>query len=284
MTLSPVLTKATPPTTTLRHSSGIQVSLIDWMGDDLRIVNAAKVSFRKHAKWIEPVECDDCGKRFATYTVAHKWPCERSALPGMGKHFHLGPTGQKRLDNASLGILNAMMKHRHGTPYEQVVFTFHVEAPIGVVWEWIRHRISSFNVASTRYVEWEKSYYTPQEGDWRRQIGKAMRYEFQPIDDGSEHAISVQYELAMEAAFNSYDLLLKLGLAKEVARNVLPMGAMTEFYWTVNLRSLLNFLSLRTAPNALREIQLAAGMVEELTSLVVPNAMAAWNTHGRMAP
>lgn len=264
---------------TKSHSSGIEVTLIDSMGDDVRIVNAARVSFRKESDWQVQVRCLFCDRLFRTRAVGHKFECNQPTWCHVFQE-----TGKLFLKGADDGIINAMMRERHGTPFEKVVFEFHVRAPIGVVWEWVRHRMSSFNVASTRYVEWEKDYYTPATEDWRRQVGKPMEYKFETIDDGSEHAISVQYELAMEAAFNSYDLLLHMGLAKEVARNVLPMGAMTEFYWTVNLRSLFNFLSLRTAPNALREIRIASTMVEELASDVAPAAFAAWNTYGRKAP
>jgi thymidylate synthase (FAD) len=85
-------------------------------------------------------------------------------------------------------------------------------------------------------------------------------------------------------AFGTYNYLVERGLAKELARLVVPVGAFTEFYWTVNARSLMNFLSLRTDATAQREIRDYAIEVEKLFADIMPVTYASWREHGRIAP
>lgn len=258
----------------LSHPSGMSVELLDSMGGDIDIINAARVSYgqeKAYEQWrIHPVTKEF--QRYDPTTIGHE--DSFSALPEWNQW-------QPCLDNRDAGLLNYLLRERHGTPFEMVQLKFRVKAPIGVIWEWVRHRIASYNIMSTRYVEWDKDYYIPEAEDWRQQIGKTGHYEFATL--GSLVAQQVYVE-AMEAAFRYYGLLVGEGLAKEVARNVLPMGSMTQMIWSVNLRSLFNFLSLRTAPNALREIQVCARMVEALTETVVPEALQIWRRHGKGTP
>lgn len=251
----------------LTHPSGMSVELLDWMGGDIDIVNAARVSYGKESQY-EWGRIDPVTNEFRTYD-----PSE------MGHGKVIGT--QQRLDKRDAGLLNYLLRERHGTPFEMVQLKYRVKAPIGVAREWFRHRIGSFNETSTRYVTFEKDYYVPEDGDWREQVGKVGHYEFSHLDDDDVRALYVQ---SLETAFETYNTLVERGLAREVARNVLPLATFTQFIWSVNLRSLFNFLSLRTAPNALREIQVCARMVESLTETVVPEALQVWKLHGRQAP
>ncbi len=251
------------------HPSGMKVELVDFMGNDLRIINAARVSLLKESKY-EYIYYNHTTKEFQKEPIYYGHPPTAHAYP--------------ILSVADDGLLGFLMRERHGTPFEKVVFEFRVKAPIGVVWEWVRHRIASYNVASTRYVEWDKDYYTPEAEDWRTQVGKVGHYKFETMDAVKQREAARLYEEAMESAFRYYGLLLDTDLAKEVSRNVLPMGAMTEFMWTINARSLMNFLSLRNEEHALREIQLCAKMVEELAGLVIPVTLEKWNAQERRAP
>jgi thymidylate synthase (FAD) len=229
-----------------KHPSGISVELLDFMGNDLSIVNAARVSYSNESWWED-----------AETLVLKK--------------------GDK-------GLINYLMNNRHGTPFEMVQFKFRAHVPIGVGREWMRHRIGSFNEVSTRYVKMEREYYTPQLVDWRTQVGKPGHYEFDVLDPQALEQCMQIYEAAMQFAFDAYEAMVTEGLAKEVARNVLPLGTFTTFIWSVNLRSLFNFLSLRTHETALREIRLAAEFVEKQARVRVPHAMQAWNENGRVAP
>ena len=86
------------------------------------------------------------------------------------------------------------------------------------------------------------------------------------------------------AAYSSYALLLEIGVAKEVARSVLPVSMYTQFYWTINARSLMNFLSLRLDENAQAEIREYAKKVEKYFAEVMPVTYQAWIDNGRVAP
>ena len=183
---------------------------------------------------------------------------------------------------ADRGLIRFLIENRHGTPFEHVTFTFHVHCPIFVAREWQRHRIGSFSEVSGRYSELEPVFWLPEQ--LRRQVGKAGAYTFEDITDGFVHAEGRDgISFAYENAWASYQYLIEMGVAKEVARAVLPVGTFTQFYWSVNLRSLFNFLSLRNAPQAQAEIRELAQDVETLVSHRLPETMAAWRTAGGTA-
>jgi len=212
------------------------VELISVMGDDLTIVNAARVSYNKKSELM--TEADE-------------------------------------------KLIGYLAKNSHGTPFEHVVFTFRVKAPIAVAREWMRHRIGSFNEVSTRYVEVEKVGYVPELDDVRKQIGKPGQYMFEPLEIEAAQDVADIIAEAYTDAYGWYEELLDRGVAKELARNVLPLGSYTEFYWTVNFRSLTNFLSLRNHPAALLEIQRPAAEIEAIVAKRLPVAMKAWEEGGR---
>jgi thymidylate synthase (FAD) len=229
----------------------MKVELLDSMGDDLSIVNAARVSYAKESDWVRVKEDPEAF----------------------------------RLKDADAGLIAYLMRNRHGTPFEMVQFKFRVTCPIGVGREWMRHRIGSFNEVSTRYVEMEPEFYIPPPEAVRRQVGKPGHYTFETVRDLEDvQDIVDTMDSAYEGAYCYYQQLLEMGVAKELARNVLPLGLMTQFIWSVNLRSLLNFLSLRTHLTALLEIRELAEEVEILAKGVVPAAMTAWGVNGRVAP
>lgn len=268
----------------ITHPSGMQVELIDAMGDDLSIVNAARVSYGKESKY-EDWYWNDC---LGIYVREQKYVCRDTLCHNNSPDFtgHTSYLGKHeyRLKSTDRGVLNYMMRERHGSPFEMVVFKFRVIAPIKVIWEWVRHRISSFNIMSTRYVEWDTDFYTPQAEQWRRQVGKPGNYTTEQITNGDQHRIAAMYAEAMLSAFEYYGMLIDLGLHKEVAANILPMGAMTQMIWTLNLRSLYNFLELRTGSHALEEIQICAQMVEALAETVTPVSFELWREHGKHRP
>lgn len=232
----------------------MKVELLDSMGNDLAIVNAARVSFAKQSTW-EAVGFDAEAPAF---------------LP--------------RLSAADAGLIGYLMRQRHGTPFEMVQLQFRIQVPIGVAREWQRHRIGSFNEVSTRYVEMEPNFYLPEGEAIRMQVGKPGAYSYAPMPEQFRSGVQAAMDRAYQAAFIAYRNFLDAGVAKELARNVLPLGLLTEFIWSVNLRSLFNFLSLRTAPDALLEIRLAAQQVEERATAIAPVAFEAFNQHGRRAP
>lgn len=191
---------------------------------------------------------------------------------------------KSEVDEVDKGLINFLMRERHGTPFEHNSFRFHVSCPIFVAREWFRHRIGSFNEFSGRYTEMRLDSYVPAFEDMRTQVGKPGSYSFEKMgDDDALEALGVMRE-AYAATFHAYLRLLELGVAKELARVVVPVGTFTEFYWTVNARSLMNFLSLRTHKTAQLEIRNYADNVEVHFAEKMPITYAAWISNGRVAP
>lgn len=191
-----------------------------------------------------------------------------------------------------IGMINYLMKKRHGSPFEHNTMTFRVKAPIFVVREWFRHRVGwSYNEISGRYAELAPNFYVyPAERPLEQQGSSAHPN----LVMGEEGARIEGNEVMLESyqqSWDAYQRLIELGWALEAARAVLPVGIFTEFYATCNTRSLMAFLSLRidsenntyeTKPQW--EIQRVAELMEEYFNLLFPVTHAAFNTHGRVSP
>lgn len=200
-------------------------------------------------------------------------------------------SGTSGSEAADKGLINMLARDRHGSPFEAVILQFKVDVPLFVAREWFRHRIGSFNEVSGRYKVLEPVFYQPPFDRPLEQIGKPGAYEFRLGTFEQLAEAQAHHEKVAEAAWDSYTAMLNDGIAKEVARNVLPLSLYTSFYWTVNLRSAMNFLSLRWAHEnskvptfPLYEIEQAAVKVESYASQIAPEAMKSFNAHGRVAP
>lgn len=191
----------------------------------------------------------------------------------------------EEMTTADIGLIGFLMRERHGTPFEHNAFRFHVRCPIFVAREWFRHRIGSFNEFSGRYSEMTEDAYIPEPEYIRTQAGKPGAYKFEPITDEDKlFSITGKVEKAYNQAFGHYRELLSMGVAKELARIVVPVGAYTEFYWTVNARSLMNFLSLRTHETAQVEIREFADAAALLFKEEMPITHDEWVKNDRTAP
>lgn len=192
---------------------------------------------------------------------------------------------QDEIDEKSIGLINYLMKNKHATPFEHSVFKFRIKAPIFVTREWMRHRWSSFNEMSMRYhIPDRIDFYVPEPKNLRKQVGKPGSYTFEPIFNSAlskEMLMKIQH--ANEHAYSIYKELLDSGLAKELARGVLPVNQYTEFIWTVNARSLINFISLRNDSNAQFEINEYAKIIENIFKEKMPITHAAFIASDRMA-
>jgi thymidylate synthase (FAD) len=118
----------------------------------------------------------------------------------------------------------------------------------------------------------------------RTQVGKPGAYSFETVDAELAEQTRDDMRAVYEAAFATYERLVEQGIAREVARAVLPVGAYTEFYWTINARSLMNFVSLRAAETAQREIRRYAEAVERFLEGQMPITHAAFVANDRTAP
>ena len=215
------------------------VELIDLIGDDRRPVAAARVSFRRD----EASLADDNAEQI-----------------------------QK-----DRGLLNRLLRDRHTSPFEHVVFQFRIRAPIFVVRQWFRHRWASYNEESGRYVKLKDEFYLPE--TLRLRVGKQMDYTYAPMDEPLNQQyldrIAGHYGRAREL----YEELLEQGVAREQARLVLPVAQFTTFYWTVNALSLMNFLHLRNQPAAQDEIRTYAEAIEAVFQERLPWTHAAFRDH-----
>lgn len=189
------------------------------------------------------------------------------------------------------GLINYLMRDRHGSPFEHNSMTFYVQAPIFVFREFMRHRIASYNEESGRYRELRPVFYVPGPDRKLIQVGKPGAYDFE--DGTAEQTALVEQETmaVTRAAFESYQRMLEAGVAREVARIVLPLNIYSSMYVTMNARSLMNFLSLRTKREGThfpsfpqREIEMVAEKMEAFWAELMPLSYSTFNENGRVAP
>ena len=191
----------------------------------------------------------------------------------------------------SEGLINYLARERHGSPCEHTSMTFFISAPIFVFREFMRHRIASYNEESGRYRELKPVFYIPSKERKLVQIGKAGAYTF--VDGTPE-----QYEITVKSiketcilAYGNYQKMLDAGVAREVARAVLPVTLYSSMYVTMNARALMNFLSLRTSRDGShfpsypqREIEMVAEKMEAEFAKLMPITYGAFQKSGRIAP
>jgi len=191
---------------------------------------------------------------------------------------------KEAMDAKDEGLIRFLMREGHASPFEHNLFRFHIRCPIAVAREWMRHRWSSFNEHSLRYSSAIDDFYVPAAEQVRTQVGKPGSYRFEPVDAATAATVQDLLAKQYQEAWNRYQELLELGVAREQARLVLPVGIYTEFYWSVNARSLMNFIALRNADQAMWEIRQYAAAVEDFFAALMPVTHAAFVEFGRKAP
>lgn len=195
------------------------------------------------------------------------------------------------------GLVRALMRERHGTPFEAPQFCFEIEAPIFVAREAHRHRIASISEMSGRYVELQPVFWVPpRERPLMQKPGsKQMAYELVPGTDEQWRNARFWIEASAQQAWANYQAMLADGVVKEVARVVLPTSVFTRWRLRMNLRSTLNFLSLRVRvredeaqplfPSRPQlEIDEVARQMEDIVGRHCPVALEAFLEGGRVAP
>jgi thymidylate synthase (FAD) len=181
------------------------------------------------------------------------------------------------------GLIRFLMRERHGSPFEHGYFRFVVKAPLFVVREHHRHRAGhSYNEWSGRYSKMEPEFYVPE--FVRTQVGKPGAYTFEPVDEETAAVVRDEIEENARRAFEAYERMLEQGVAKEVARAVLPLSTYTKYYWSCNPRSLMHFCSLRNHEAAQYEIRQYAAAAETFLERLMPITHAAFVANGRTSP
>jgi len=204
-------------------------------------------------------------------TMGNDMSVVRSARVSYGK--------ESKGEEADQKLINYLMEHSHHTPFEHLNFTFHIRCPLFIARQWMRHRIGSFNEISLRYTNYgDEDFWHPTE--WRTN-NKHNGQSSGEVDWGAEGSLPFDYCLhdTYRDIDKAYKYLIDSGVAREQARAILPMGSYTEFYWSVNARSLFNFLKLRMYESAQKEMQDYAHAVYALVQDMAPWTFEAFENH-----
>lgn len=195
----------------------------------------------------------------------------RSARVSYGKHEEVrGVREDERL-------IDYLMRNGHTSPFEQVVFTFQVKAPLFVVQQFLRHRTFKFNQESSRYMDLGEEMYVP--GVFRNQSSDSKQSSEGEHEDSEELLGEVREYFGVVRGL--YERLVGRGVAREQARIVLPSAQYTQFVFTADLHNLLHFLRLRLHHHAQAEMTEYAQKILELIRDVVPVSVDAWERHIR---
>jgi thymidylate synthase (FAD) len=221
------------------------VRVIDYMGDDGAIVQAARVSYGR---------------------------------------------GTKKLSD-DRGLINYLMRMRHTSPFEMCELKLHVKLPIFVARQWIRHRTASVNEYSARYSVLHDEFYLPAAEQLAVQSSGNRQGRGAVLEGGEAESVLRTLARNAEGAYERYLGLLNLdeagepidpdrpGLARELARMVLPLNTYTEWYWKTDLHNLLHFIGLRSDPHAQYEIRAYADVLLDVVRRWVPLTHAAFENY-----
>lgn len=209
------------------------VRLVDVMGDDQRICDAARLSYAN---------------------------------------------ATRKMIQSDAKLIDYLLEHSHTSPFEQVVFTFHCKMPIFVARQWVRHRTARLNEFSGRYSEMHDQFYVPEESELKIQSTTNKQGRGPAQITNAEEAHDAMTD-SVQHAFNLYQDLLESGMAKELARVVLPLSTYTEWYWQMDLHNLFHFLRLRMDSHAQYEIRVYAEAIYSLIKPYVPHAVASFERH-----
>ncbi len=201
------------------------------------------------------------------------------------------PTEQEGDAKRVAGLINFLMRDRHGSPFESCVMQFRTTAPIFVWREHMRHRMASYNEQSGRYTKLEPVFYVPDRERNLIQTGQVGHYQFQPGTYEQHDEMNNIMKSSYRNIYDEYERMLNKGIAKEVARSVLPVSIYSTAYVTMNLRGLMNFLSLRNATadttvptHPQREIEMVAEQYEKYFEEKFPLVHASFVKNGRICP
>ncbi|MGF1475378.1 MAG: FAD-dependent thymidylate synthase [Geminicoccaceae bacterium] len=214
------------------------IRVIDYMGDDSAIVQAARVSYG---------------------------------------------TGTKAVRNDA-GLINYLLRHRHTTPFEMCEIKFHIKLPIFIARQWIRHRTANVNEYSARYSILGDDFYLPDEAEIQAQSQSNRQGRAEPLPPDQASAVRRTMDEHGQRSYQVYQELLgeeneNAGVARELARAVLPLNTYTQWYWKIDLHNLMHFIALRIDSHAQYEIRAYAERLMEVVEQWVPITAAAFRNH-----
>ena len=224
------------------------VTLIDHMGDDLSVVNAARVSFGKRVELdlsqYDDVEYEGC---FTQIPI---------------------------LQDRDIKLIKYLAKHNHWSPFGHASMQFHIKAPVFVARQLIKHQVGLvWNEVSRRYVNNEPEFYTPEvwraSAENKKQGSSDEEININP-STGSGPQMVDDYQQVLKSAKWTYEHLLELGVCPEQARMVLPQSMMTEWYWSGTLYAFANICNLRCKPEVQLETQMIAKEIDIQSGILFP--------------
>lgn len=208
----------------------ISVELMDYMADDLSVVNAARVSFAKQSEW-------------------ENW-------------FELSRTDEK--------LINFLAKYNHKSPFNHQFFSFRVKAPIFVARQLVKHEYLPWNEVSRRYVEDDLVFYVPEDDDWRSQPDNVKQGSGEPLDQEVVEIIKNRYNFLIQDSETLYRFAIEQGLSREQARMFLPQSLMTEWIWSGSFYAFVKMCHLRLDAHAQKESRVVAEQIKEHLAQVMP--------------
>lgn len=177
------------------------------------------------------------------------------------------------------GLIDYLLRNRHTSPFEQVVFTFHLKMPIFVARQWLRHRTARLNEISGRYSVMRDDFYVPARERVKLQSGVNKQGSGDSADPETQERVLELLQLGQEGAYEDYEALLSDGVSRELARINLPGSLYTEMYWQIDLNNLFHFLRLRLDWHAQEEIRAFSAVMADCARAVAPLAMEAFEEH-----
>jgi thymidylate synthase (FAD) len=255
------------------------ICLVDAMGDDYAIVQAARKSYDKDLQ-SGPISLgikNDWENTCLSCNKATSWTQETYPGPeNICECRHVTKESQE-LDRKTL---RHMMREGHTSPFEMVELKFLVRVPMDCWRQWIRHRTANVNEYSTRYTEAIDSQQTTSPQEWRLQATDNKQGSSGYADsDETGPTLSARERDFHDSAKQLYQFRLKKGIAKEQARKDLPLSTYTEAYWKCDLHNIFNFLRLRMDSHAQYEIRMYANAMYEIVKQVCPVACEAFEDY-----
>ena len=177
------------------------------------------------------------------------------------------------------GLIRYLMRHRHSTPFEMVEFKFHCKMPIFVARQWVRHRTANINEYSLRYSEARDEFYHPDPKQIQFQSALNKQGRSGIVPDELKQKVLDYFKEISERSFSMYQELNEAGIARELARSILPVNIYTEWYWKNDLHNLLHFIGLRSDSHAQYEIRVFSDAMASSVKLKAPYAWEAYQDY-----
>ena len=177
------------------------------------------------------------------------------------------------------GLIRYLMRHRHSTPFEMVEFKFHCKMPIFVARQWVRHRTANINEYSLRYSEARDEFYYPDPEHIQFQSALNKQGRMGEVTPELKLKVLNYFKEISERSFEIYSELNQAGIARELARSILPVNLYTEWYWKNDLHNLLHFIGLRSDSHAQYEIRVFSDAMAESVKAVAPFAWEAYQDY-----